>query len=295
MELLQLQYFQVVAREENISRAAEKLHVSQPSLSQTIKRLETELGTELFTRKGKTISLNANGKNFLKYANTAIGALNSGKRALEAAGKGAYPRIILNAQLGTDSLVPLITSFLQEYPGIELFVRKEGVWISSPAKYDLELRNYPADEALPESSTALFEEELLLAVPEGHPLGDRRFVDLADLRNENFVMFEDVSVYRKSIEQFCQQAGFAPRVTGEGYDRTMICEFVKANLGISIVPKYSWESLLTGLTLIPIRSPHCSRRIIISWLSDDRLTVSSELFIKHAIEYYSRGFAMSPT
>ena len=71
MELLQLLYFQVVAQEEHIPRAANTLHVSQPALSKTIKRLEDELGVPLFTRVGKTIRLNANGEIFLRYVTTA--------------------------------------------------------------------------------------------------------------------------------------------------------------------------------------------------------------------------------
>ena len=286
MELLQLQYFQIVAREQNISRAAEKLHVSQPSLSQSIKRLELELGAELFTRNGRSIVLNENGKHYLKYVNSALAALNSGKKEIEAISKGALPGIVINAQLGTDTLLPLLTSFIKEYPGIELFVRKEGVWISTPANYDLELKTYPADLALPEPSITLFEEELMVAVPNGHHLANKLYVNLEDLKDEHFIMFESVSVYRQSIERYCQQAGFLPHVTCEGHDRRLICDFIRAGMGISIVPKHSWKSLLSGISLIPIQNQRCSRKIIIAWLSDERLTVSSELFIKHAVQYY---------
>ena len=233
--------------------------------------------------------MNLYGRIYLKYANSAISALNSGQKALDASKKGTYPRIVLNAQLGIDSLVPLVTSFLQAYSGIELFVRKDGAWIASTTDYDLQLISCPSDVLPPKTSITLFEEDLVLAVPNGHHLEGNLFVNLEDLQNEQFVMFESMSVYRKAMERYCQQAGFTPYIAAEGYDRQMICEFIRANMGVSIVPKQSWKSLLSDLTLIPIHNPHCSRRIIISWISDNRLTTSSELFIKHAIQYYQNA------
>lgn len=84
MEYLHIEYFVKVAETENLSRAAEMLNVSQPSLSQTIRRLEDELGVELFDRKGKRIVLNDAGKRFLVYANQSLNALNEARRAVSS-------------------------------------------------------------------------------------------------------------------------------------------------------------------------------------------------------------------
>ena len=111
MELLQLLYFQVVAQEEHITRAANTLHVSQPALSKTIKRLEDELGVPLFTRVGKTIRLNAKGEIFLRYVTTALSALSDGKNTLTSLNSTSFPDITINLEAGADSLVKLITSF----------------------------------------------------------------------------------------------------------------------------------------------------------------------------------------
>lgn len=96
MELLQLQYFQELARSGHLSKTAEKLHIAQPSLSQTLKRLENELGTQLFDRVGKHIELNSSGRLFLKYVDDVFNALNNATLELDALKSKEYKTVDLH-------------------------------------------------------------------------------------------------------------------------------------------------------------------------------------------------------
>ncbi len=288
MDLLQLFYFQVTAQEEHITRAANLLHVTQPALSKTIKRLEDELGVPLFTRIGKTIRLNTNGEIFLRYVNTAMDALADGKKALTALNSASFPDITLNLEAGADSLVKLVTGFNNKYPQIRLFIRKANTKLTYPiAKYDLAIFMLSGEETLPDSSLVLFEEDMVAAIPEGHPFCGKLYVDLKDLQDEKFILFQESSTLRQMITRHCESVGFTPNVVTECHDWHILCDFVRAKIGISIIPKLSWQLSLHGLCTVPIRQPQLSRKLLITWFGDSHLTISSKMFVEYATRYYS--------
>ncbi|MCC2229678.1 LysR family transcriptional regulator [Lachnospiraceae bacterium CLA-AA-H215] len=290
MDLLQLQYFQITAQHEHITMAANRLHISQPALSKTIKKLEEELGVPLFDRHGKNITLNDNGKIFLSYVNTALDALSNGKRQLSNSVNETLPNILLNAEVGADFLVPLVTGFNKIYPQIKLFVRKENTKLLYPImKYDLAIMMQTSDQELPPGSISLFEEDFMLAVPNGHPFTQKLYVNLEDLKNERFAMFQKTSAYRIAITRFCHTAGFEPEIAYECHDWRMLCDYVRSNICISIVPKYSWQSCMEGIQMIPIRDLPISRRIILSWFDDAHLTKSSKLFVDFVLQYCTKN------
>lgn len=289
MDLLQLQYFQITAQYEHITQAANILHISQPALSKTIKKLEEELGTELFDRRGKSIVLSENGRIFLSYVNTALRALSDGRKELRTRDQESFPDILLNAEVGADFLVPLVTGFNQLYPQINLFVRKENTKLMYPImKYDLAIRMQTSDQDLPSASVPLLEEDFMLAVPYGHPFTEKLYVNLGDLAHERFAMFQKSSVFRITITHYCHMAGFEPEIAYECHDWRMLCDYVRTGICISIVPRYTWKSAMDGIRLIPIQNPHFSRRILLSWFDDAHLTRSSKLFVDFAIPFCTK-------
>lgn len=293
MDLLQLQYFQITAQYEHITMAANQLHITQPALSKTIKKLEEELGVPLFDRQGKNILLNENGKIFLSYVNTALSALSNGRRQLSINSEESYPDILLNTEVGADFLVPLITTFNKNYPQIKLFVRKENTKLLYPImKYDLAIQMQTSDQDIPPRSISLYEEDFMLAVPNGHPFTQKLYINLEDLKHERFAMFQKTSAYRIAITHYCHVAGFEPEIAYECHDWRMLCDFVRSNTCISIIPKYSWKSCLEGIHMIPIQNPHFSRRIILSWFDDAHLTKSSKLFVDYALQYCTKNISI---
>lgn len=285
MELLQLQYFQQVAREENITRTANKLHVSQPSLSKTIRTLEKELGVLLFDRKGKRISLNENGKIFLRYVDIALLALSDANKEINLANSAALPDVRLNVAVHLDSLSQIICDFNQLYPNANFKLIKEPVTEFKPNhRYDLALITQSIEESLPDCSVSLLEEDLMLAVSAELPLAKMESVSLADLKNERFLCFQMSSPYRRIVDLYCNIAGFRPRVMVECHDWREMCELIRGQMGVGLVPKYSWRSCYEGLSIIPIHNPPCARRIIITWFDGKRLTESAKLFVDFAVD-----------
>lgn len=292
MNLIHLQYFQAVAIEENVTIAAQKLHIPQPALSKTIAKLESEMGVSFFDRNGKHISLNANGKLFLRYVNIALSALSDGERELIATQNGVYPDICLNSDACFAALTQLLIEFRHEYPQIRLRLRKENTKMNYPIhKYDLSIIMQPSEQPLPPASIVLFEEDLMLAVSQQHHLSTRDYVNLIDLQNEDFVSFQATSEYRQVTTNYCESVGFVPNTVIECHDWHTVCDFVRGNLGVAIVPKISWTVQYNGLKIIPIKTPHCSRKMILTWFDDVRLTLSSKLFI----EFCKRRFNSQST
>ena len=229
-----------------------------------------------------------NGKIFLQYVNKALNALDDGRKELTSLNSSSYPDITLNLEAGADSLIKLVTGFNNEYPQIRLFVRKANTQLTySIAKYDLAIFMISGVDSIPDYSLTLFEEDLVLAVPDGHPMCGKLYVNLEDLKDEKFIFFQKTSKFRGAITKYCESVGFNPNVVSECHDWHMLCEFIKARIGISIVPKLSWESSTAGLHTIPIRNPSLSRKMVITWFDDNHLTASSKLFIEYATKYYN--------
>ena len=288
MELLQLRYFKLTAESQQITRTASKLNISQSSLSKTIKSLETELGVPLFRREGRSIRLNENGQEFLKYVNQALEALESGKKALIDRNQIDYPDLILHVQAGISALPNLIGGFMKKYPGIHVIISKKQYCEFDKAKRSCDLTiSLPMTDAVNDKfSITIFEEDMMMAFSKNHWAAGYSNIALSQLRNERFISFTKAAVYRYDTERFCQKAGFAPDIALECYDWVTLCRFVEIGMGIAFVPQYTWSDYANNrLALVPISSPHCTRRINLSWSDGGYLSESALLFRDYAIEY----------
>src|SRR5215218_6786965 len=183
MDLLQLRYFQAVARREHVSRAAEELRVSQPSLSRSVARLEAELGVPLFDRDGRRVRLNRLGAAFLRRVDRALRELDDARREVaDAAGldDGTVAVAVETLLVLTD----VLAAFRAEHPGVRFRL------LQSPARtmvrqlgrgeVDLCLASQPL-EGPSLRTMAVLTEEVLLAVPREHPLAQRKRVGVAAL------------------------------------------------------------------------------------------------------------------
>lgn len=118
MELLQIKYFKVIAETENISKAAEQLYIAQPSLSQTLKRLEDELGTPLFDRTGKRITLNGAGKIFLKYCNEVLTSLQNAELELNEYKGGGQRDVNIAVESASLLISEIVSNIRESFPNI---------------------------------------------------------------------------------------------------------------------------------------------------------------------------------
>ena len=242
MELHQLRYFCAVADTGSFSRAAERSHVSQPSLSQQILKLEDELGARLFDRLGRSVRLTDPGKTFLVHARTVLRDLETAKGEI-VEGKDSISGTVTVGVIPTVApyFVPgLLTKFTRKYPQVRLTVVEE----ITPILLE-RLRGGGVDVAvlaLPirgnEFETApLLGERLFAALPRRHKLAARRSLSLRDLRTEPFLLLRDGHCFRDTAVAACDRARLHPRIVFESGQFSSLLSMVGTGMGVSIVPE----------------------------------------------------------
>ena len=291
MNLLQLRYFQVVARREHISNAAQELYIAQPSLSRTIHRLEKEIGVPLFDRQGKSIRLNPFGQAFLEYVEQLFRLLEEGQQKVrEMAGLEQGGISLVAASLIW--LPALIQDFLAAYPSVQFQLSQRSL---SDMVHQLETGGCDfCFSTTPVSKPSiqwrpLILEEILLVVPKGHRLAERGSVPLHEVAQEAVVMENVGNGLRDLIDDFCLQAGFTPRVVCEVNEPAALLQFVKAGLGVSFAPDLVEKQIHErGTVALHLTHPICQRTFGIAWHEEHYLSLAASTFRQFVIEYFAK-------
>jgi LysR family transcriptional regulator, hydrogen peroxide-inducible genes activator len=246
MELHQLRYFCAVAETGSFSRAAEQSHISQPSLSQQIMKLEGELGARLFDRLGRSVRLTDLGKTFLPRARSVLRELEAAKGDVveHKDSVGGSVTIGVIPTVAPYLLPPYLTTFAQKFPQARLSVVEE----ITPVLLD-RLRAGTIDIAilaLPIRGhefeiSPLLTERLFAALPSGHKLASRRSLSLKDLRAEPFLLLRDGHCFRDTAVAACDRARLSPQIIFESGQFSSLLSMVGAGMGVSIVPQMAIE------------------------------------------------------
>ncbi|HEV3265111.1 MAG TPA: LysR substrate-binding domain-containing protein [Acidimicrobiales bacterium] len=240
-QLHQLEYFVAVAEDRHFTRAAERLHVAQPSVSAQIRQLERTLGTQLFHRAPGKVSLTDAGELLLPLARRALAdveELVDGVADLDSLQRG---RVAIGAtpSLSTTLLPAALSRFHQRHPGVALAVTEQGsrrlVDGLESGELDVALAILPLHQPLLDSVTLAIE-ELVVVTSADHPLAARRRIEIADLSQVPLVMFRDGYDLKTVTLSVCHQAGFEPVVALEGGEMDGVLALVGAGLGAAIVP-----------------------------------------------------------
>jgi LysR family transcriptional regulator, hydrogen peroxide-inducible genes activator len=285
MELHQLRYFCAVAETGSFSRAAEQSHVSQPSLSQQVMKLEGELGARLFDRLGRSVRLTDVGKTFLPRARSVL-------RELEAARGDVVERKVSIGGPVTVGVIPTVapyflppqlTSFSRKFPQAELTIVEE----ITPILLD-RLRAGAIDVAilaLPirghEFETApLLTERLFAALPRSHKFAKRRSLFLKDLRSDPFLLLRDGHCFRDTAVAACDRARLHPQIVFESGQFSSLLSMVGAGMGVSIVPEMAIERN-SPCRYVPIADEQAARTIGTVVLRGRSLTRAHQAFLSH--------------
>lgn len=272
MELRQLAYFVAVVEEAHFTRAAERLHVAQPAISQQIRRLESELGERLLHRDRRTVALTPAGEALLPHARAALAQVEHARQAVAAL------RGLITGQLRIGLVMPLpdrrvvraVGVFGRRYPGITLSLveGETDALLAGLAAGDLQTafvglgpgQELPADL----DSLVVAREPAVLAVHPQHPLAGRASVRLTALRDLPVVTLTRASRLRGVLETACRQAGFAPNITAETSDLNVMLQLVAEGAGVALTPRSGVEEI-TGVTAVPLTHPVIDRRIALVW------------------------------
>jgi DNA-binding transcriptional LysR family regulator len=290
MELLQLEYFQVVAKYENITKAAKELHIAQPSLSNTISRLEADLGVPLFDRKGKNIKLNLFGQTFLQYVDLVLSKLEEARKELQDLNGTEFGSIRI-AATNPRVLPVLLGDFLSKYPNVHIQQRQvssiEMQRLLEKGEIDFCLSSVKI-ESKDIEWRLLLDEKIFLSVPYNHRLAHRKKVLLEEIKDERFIALPAGYGFRDLTDELCQKRGYKPFVAFEGEEAAMVQNFVERGFGVSFTPVLS---LLSGphpeSISVEIADEDASRPIGLAKRKDYYLSTSAKLLYESMVVFFS--------
>lgn len=241
-----LQYLIAIAEYGSYSRAAEALHVSQPTMSQQIKQLEAVLKSPLFNRSGRTVRLTDAGEIFLRHAHRARGELDAGRRAIHDVHNLSRGSLRLGWTPITDHLTcSLLEVFNSRYPGITLStleMPQDDIEIAvTEDRIDVGITFSKRRSAEARSSeietSVLFEESLCVAVGNAHPrAGQREPMNLREFGQESLALLNSDFALRRHIDQYCHKHGIDPRIAVETNSLSVIIEMIQSGPLATVLP-----------------------------------------------------------
>ena len=287
MELQQLRYFCAIADTGSFSRAALQTHVSQPSLSQQIRKLEDELGARLFDRLGRAVRLTELGQAFLPGARAVLRDLEAARSEVfeRKAGTAGSVCVGVIPTIAPYFLPPVLATFSLKYPQVRLTVVEEitplllerlraGTLDAAIVALPLQARSHEFD-AVP-----LLEEKLYAVLPQKHALRKRRAVSLGELQDDSFLLLRDGHCFRETAVSACKRARLDPKIVFESGQFSSILSMVSAGLGVSIVPAMAVEKR-AGCCFVPLSDERAARTIGALTLHGRSPSRANEAFLEH--------------
>jgi DNA-binding transcriptional LysR family regulator len=294
MELRHLRYFVAVAEELHFSRAAGRLHMAQPPLSQQIRRLEQELGVALFNRTKRRVELTPAGRAFLEEARRVLEQAERAARTAQRAGRGEVGRLAIGLvpSADLDILPRVLRAWGARFPHVE--IELHALLPAAQVEALLEGRIQVGFVRLPIEENGLVvesiqREPLLAALPERHRLARRTRVRLADLAGDTMLLFPRhiAPGYHDVFIGACRRAGFTPRVLHPGSMQTNLA-LVSAGLGVSLLPASIRNLRRAGVVYRPLAPPVPQVEMAVAYRRGERSAVLPA-FLQVLYEVVRRG------
>jgi DNA-binding transcriptional LysR family regulator len=295
LDIKQLQYFIEVAKFNSFSRAADHLFITQPTISKMIKNLELELGVSLFDRSRKKLILTDAGHTLLEQAKLIDKAFNNLEIELDnlLGLKKGHIRIGLPPIFDAHFFLKIIGIFHEKYPGITFQFVEDG-----SKKIEEDVGNNQLDIGvlvLPTKNDifehfSFMEEDLKLILHPTHPLANRKEVNLAELNNESFILFNKDFVLNDRIISACTNIGFNPHIISESSQWSFIEEMVASKLGISLLPESICRHLNKNVRAVKVVNPSISWNLAIIWSKNQYLSHAAKEWLQFTKEQLIKGY-----
>ena len=273
MELRHLRYFIAVAEELHFGRAAKRLVMSQPPLSQQIKLLEEEIGVVLLKRTKRQVLLTDAGKVFLDEARKSIAQAEQAVQAARRAARGEIGQLSVGfVSSAVYGKVPSIFSLMRSrYPGVSLLLQdltsEEQVEALKVNRIDVGLIRPPVASAESLAMRVIWREALMIALPEANPLSRKEEIALGELAGESFIQIPRhvaPGFYDQCI-QICARAGFSPRIVQEARTTPTIVSLIAGGMGVSILPASLRSLQRSGVVYRPLKTPAPTSDMAVIW------------------------------
>jgi DNA-binding transcriptional LysR family regulator len=293
LDIKHLQYFIEVTKFNSFSRAADHLFISQPTISKMIKNLEEELGVELFDRSRKQVTLTDAGRVILEQAKLIDKAFKNLQLELDnlLGLKKGHIRIGLPPIFNAHHFLSIMGSFHEKYPGITYELVEDGSKkIAEEVNsnlLDVGVIVLPTQEELFDHFSFM-EEDMKLLVPALHPLAERETVNLTELKNESFILYNKDFVLNDLIISSCNRVGFYPHTISESSQRSFIEEMVASKLGISLLPESICSGLNKHVKALKVINPSISWNLAIIWKKNQNLSYAAKEWLEYTIKRLRR-------
>jgi DNA-binding transcriptional LysR family regulator len=288
IELRHIRYFVAVAEDLHFGKAANRLGISQPPLSQQILALEREIGARLFERSNRRVELTGAGKLFLKEASEILSKVDNAAALAERVHRGQIGEVrigFFGSAPFVDEFQRLLFDFRKSHEMVNLVLQEMPTyqqidWILD-GRLDLGFVRPLQPKPASIQSIELCRERLLAVMRSDHPLASTgREIALRDLANEPLVLYArsiGSGLYQKIVD-LCRDAGFAPNVAQEANATPTMMGLVAAGIGISILPASLERLSFKGLAFIPLQEPKAQTAVWLAKRGDDRSTLVRHLF-----------------
>ncbi|WP_328868912.1 LysR family transcriptional regulator [Streptomyces sp. NBC_00287] len=287
LPLPQLHAFVVLAEELHFGRAASRLGIAQPPLSQQIRRLEDKVGHALFRREPGRVTLTPAGRELLPAARRALGELADGLAAARAVGSGSAGRLRIGfaASLALTVLPSLLRDFRQRFPGVHLDIREMTTAPQLAALHerviDVGLLREPPDTEPELDFRTILTEPFVAVLPTTHPLAAHRTVRLSQLADSPFVLLPREAGPRlyDQIVGLCTAEGFAPQIVQHAVEWQTVCALVETGLGVSLAPASIRRIRLKGVAFRRIEPGTARTRVAVARRKNDQNPLVTQLLL----------------
>jgi len=262
MDLVKLKYFYVVAQLQHVTKAAEILHVSQPSLTQAIHSLEQDLGVTLFNKQGRSIVINEYGIYLQNRLKDILPELDNIPQELQTLKNKVNKSVKLNILAASSLIVDLIIKFRKQYPDVVFDFEQNS--LKNDCDIVIATNGVNTDKLGNLTDKTIIEEKIYLAVPKDSTYANCSSVNLIDVKDENFIMLSNSRLFGVICNNLCSQAGFTPKIIFESDSPFAVQDIISIGTGIAFWPEFAWGKIKNkNINLIPISYPICKRDIII--------------------------------
>lgn len=264
MEITQMKYFLEVAKTQHMTHSANKLHIAQPALTQSIHRLEKELGIPLFLPKGRNIVLTEYGKYLQSKLEPIMAELEGIPEQLRIMANLENETIHINMLAASTIVTEAIIEYNAMHPNVNFKVLQN----VDGSLYDVQVRTRLVNQQTEELRNNEFtcSEKIFLAVPNIEKFHGRKSIELSEMKDEAFISLLGSRELRIICDKFCERAGFEPKIIFESDSPSSVRNMIAAKMGVGFWPEFTWGSLDTkDILLLDIVEPSCHRDIIIDY------------------------------
>jgi DNA-binding transcriptional LysR family regulator len=295
LDINQLEVLIAIAQEKSFSRAAERLHRTQPAVSQAIRRLETEIGEPLFDRSSKDGTMTAAGRVLLGHAQQMLNLRQSAHAAIKELKGLQRGKLSLSANEYTVMyLLPLLPVFRARHPHIKVEVKRS---LASRISSEILARETeigivsfkPSDPAI--ATVAVLTDELALIVPLNHPLAARKVVSVRELGAESFIAHNVPSPYRERVVRTFEKFRTPLNISLEMPTLEAIKRFVESGMGVALIPRLTAQAEIARgqVAALTVREMKLERRLYLVYRKSATLSHAARAFLRVARELQKAG------